>query len=275
MYIINSNNNKSKETINGISPSSSSLKHGKRNISESPLKISTLIMSYIENSPLCDTQWLRVFLVIFISVKMQMLFEHSVCFFSLAATRYITTRHRRSSSDPLLESRDQDNIPLRHTASYGNDNASETGIEISAKNYQSFPLSTPSNDCSFRQPSAVYLSEDSQHSSCCSTSQSLQDLASRGSDSPSFLSSKSPVRSPFKSYSLSPDVMEDEVDEWGHFADIHDETQSKCSDSFDPFRSITKTMMRKRGQTLSSSLCRLSKLQENILEEEQEEDDEE
>jgi hypothetical protein len=203
-------------------------------------------------------------------MKMQMLFEHSVCFFSLGATRYITSRRRRTFSDSLLESRDQDqNINE-------NDQASESDIQISIDTSQIHVQSMPKNNCSFRQPSAVYLSEDSQHSSY-STSQSLQDLISsnRGYDSISFSSQGSPERSPLKAQNLSPNIVEDEVDEWGHFADIHEETQSKCSDSFDPFRSITKTMMRKRGQMFSSSFCRLSKLQENILEEELEEGEDE
>lgn len=244
-----------------ISSSSSSLE-GKRSISESPLKLSYLITSYIEKSPLCDTNWLRAVLIICISIKMQMLFEHSVCFFSLAATRYITSRQRRAKSDSSLESRDQDNISLHPTASYAKDESPETSSESLHSNNKKMTR----NICSFRQPSAVYLSEDSQHSSY-SVSQSLQDLAIRGSDTISLLSFESPVRSPLKAQNLSPNNMEEEVDEWGHFADIHDDTQSKRSDSFDPFRSITKTMMRKRGQPLSSSLCRLSKLQENILEE--------
>lgn len=210
-------------------------------------------------------------MIICISIKMQMLFEHSVCFFSLAATRYITSRQRRAKSDSSLESRDQDNVSLHPTASHREDESPETLSE----SLQSNTKKMTRNINSFRQPSAVYLSEDSQHSSY-SVSQSLQDLAIRGSDTESVLSFESPVRSPVKAQNLSPNNnMEEEVDEWGHFADIHDDTQSKRSDSFDPFRSITKTMMRKRGQPLSSSLCRLSKLQENILEEEIDEDDEE
>ena len=59
------------------------------------------------------------------------------------------------------------------------------------------------------------------------------------------------------------------TDEWGQFTDFDDDYQNEPAGRIfdDPFRSISKTMLKRRGDKLS--VCKLDQLQE------EEEDDEE
>jgi len=61
--------------------------------------------------------------------------------------------------------------------------------------------------------------------------------------------------------SFLPTNMEGDADEWGHFADFQEfESLSALSSMADPFQSLSKTFLRRRGAKVS--VCKLEQLQE-------------
>lgn len=246
-----------------VNPSPSSL----RNILHLE-KLPSLLASYMENCTMINTKWLTIAAFFCISVKTKVLFEHSICFVSLAATRYLTSRRIRFNQTTCSgEQRDREiyqneDYPLSTTSSYESNPRSDSRDEISILKSDTVTKTLMTSNLSIREPSATIFSEESQ------------DSIKGSAKTESISSLESPERSsPKEKFNLLGVYnFEDEVDEWGHFADIHSEDTQKVPD-FDPFRSITKNMMRKRGHKLSTSINKLSQLQEDIMEEADEENE--
>lgn len=245
------------------------------------------------NNPISNP-WLKLTIIILVSMKLHLLFEHSVCLLSLVATRYLAGKKRerhamhRGTDKGGTDSR----VPLVRTASSFCDSTASDSCPRQMQASCSSPNDEQSQNVGYEfdvddvkgctsssklPPSAIELS-DSQHSNAStSTSQSqtwsqrdLEVLSGPPSVSHSIAAGK---ESP--SSSLLPAPMDVVTDEWGQFTDFDDEFQndSVCGEGAgisspirgasigeDPFRSISKAILKRRGDKLS--VCKLGQLQE-------------
>jgi hypothetical protein len=118
-------------------------------------------------------------------------------------------------------------------------------------------------------PPAIELSEDSQNSTASmSTSQTWSQKDLEILSAPSLANEKEPPSSSFL-----PSSMDISTDEWGQFADFDEGYQNESPFlgaggtrrstsviSEDPYRSISKAILKRRGDKLS--VCKLGQLQE-------------
>lgn len=233
--------------------------------------------NFISSNP-----WLKLTFIILVSLKLQLLFEHSVCLLSLIATRYLAGKKRE-----------------RHFVNEGEDNAAGAGgsqihlVRTVSSSSDYVASSTPTNsldNCSSEgksleccqdddiydytassnlPPPAIELSEDSQNSTASmSTSQTWSQKDLEILSAPSLANEKEPPSSSFL-----PSSMDISTDEWGQFADFDEGYQndspflgaggtrrSTSVISEDPYRSISKAILKRRGDKLS--VCKLGQLQE-------------
>jgi len=221
-----------------------------------------------ENSP----AWLHLAVVFLVSFKLQLLFEHLVCFLSLVADRQLamTTKKERFSNlgpekkDPVItpsSSFDQSQIPKKSIINKGisskkdvlmstcseravKNDANEC-LEVSLETQQSFPRILTSSS----------LSQTWSH----------RDETRRDENEDSSLPN---LRYPSKLTltTIKNSSSEEDADDWGQFTEFDDDSGSNSNpyDMYhtpdDPFQSIHKTMMKKRGGKVS--VCKLERLQE-------------
>lgn len=217
------------------------------------------------------TPWLHFVFVFLLSVKLQLLFEHSICLLSLIATRYLAGKTRKGS---ILNKLPED-LQFVRTASlssgYHHSSDSTISSTISSNKQESQDISRinssgrmkKGNDTS--QPSAMELSKNSQESSlstCASQTWSQQGLDIQSPKRAAVTCENVKKVSPTPS-SFLPSHNEACMDDWGQFADFDDDFQVGCDSGViadDPFRSINKTILKRRGDKLS--ICKLDQLQE-------------
>jgi hypothetical protein len=195
-------------------------------------------------------------------MKMQLLFEHSVCLISLVATRYLAGKKKANGLGRKLSNM---GIPLVRTtsATYNSDLDRSQPIQHDC-------LATP-------QPSAIQLREDSSHQAFPSQTWSQHDLdiISLASNSKSngrlekIDVNAATSNAPPTSSSFLPIYSDESADEWGQFTDFDDREQDLYNVIDDPFKSISKTILKRRGDKFSFQ--KLDQLQE---EEEYDEHDE-
>ena len=222
---------------------------------------------------------------------MQLLFEHSVCVMSLAITRYIAKRKKNDSRNDK-ESQSSFFVPLVRTVSTSS-HPIDAALPSSRSNSHSHTHTKTKKNTAMTmvtpQPSAVKLREassnDSDHfdSSYISLSSISRDSDTGQLDSSVLTSdsssganadtlattaatatatASSPSKSPSSS-SFMPNFCDESGDEWGQFTDFDDEGQDSFGNRInldDPFMSINKTIMKRRGDKFS--FPKLSQLQE-------------
>ena len=139
------------------------------------------------------------------------------------------------------------------------------------------PLSSGRASITTPQPSAIQLREDSSHQAFPSQTWSQHDLdiISLASNSKSngrlekIDVNAATSNAPPTSSSFLPIYSDESADEWGQFTDFDDREQDLYNVIDDPFKSISKTILKRRGDKFSFQ--KLDQLQE---EEEYDEHDE-
>ena len=232
-----------------------------------------------------DITWLKVAFMFFLSLKLQLLVEHAVCILSLILTRYIAGKKVESIKKEFA-------TPLVRTAS-AIENFEHRSESMDKLSYQSKSISS-----STLPPSAVEISmKDSEHSydsatsyRSISSSQSFNSLRQYDDQSQdthkslhggnSFEKYSTVPNSPSKETSFLPLDNQANNDDWGQYCGLDDD----FDDSFcmgggivrhelqpahiptDPFQSLNKSIMKKRGKKIS--VCKLGQLQEEENEDE-------
>jgi hypothetical protein len=201
---------------------------------------------------------------------------------SLAITRYIAKRKKHDIRNDD-ESQSSFFVPLVRTAS-STSHPIDAALPCSHSNSHSHTKSKKNTGMAMvtPQPSAVKLREASSNDSDFDSYISLSSI-SRDSDTGQIDSSvltsdsssepnatapatvpataSSPSKSP--SSSFMPNFCDESGDEWGQFTDFDDEGQDSFGNRInldDPFMSINKTIMKRRGDKFS--FPKLSQLQE-------------
>lgn len=206
-------------------------------------------------------------LPILIMKMSNILIDHVICILTLIAIRYAATIKWRcftndDSNDDTRRRRKQ-SIDLVRTISDGMMmpcSSSLTSSTVTTTTSRESPGLEPSTSSSFSQPSFDGDSRDINEEIRKATTASTSTSTSTTTLSPA---------------SFIPSSEDDTSDEWGHFTDFDVDITSAMEDSMmknsmnDPFSSITKSMLRKRGHKLS--VCKLEQLQEE--EEENDRDD--
>lgn len=233
-----------------------------------------------------DITWLKVAFMFFLSLKLQLLVEHTVCILSLILTRYIAGRKVESIRKEFA-------TPLVRTASAieNFENQSESVDKLSSSESKSISSST-------LPPSAIEISmKNSEHSydsatsyRSISSSQSFNSLRQYDDQSQdnheslhggnSFEKCSTSPNPSSKDSSFLPLDNQANNDDWGQYCGLDDDfDDSSCMGGgivrhelqsahipTDPFQSLNKSIMKKRGKKIS--VCKLGQLQEEDNEDE-------
>lgn len=244
-----------------------------------------------------SSHWLQLAFLFFFSMKMQLLFEHSVCIISLIITRHLASKKKVQGKTDFDY---RQHVPLVRTASSIDETERVTGTGTGTTNeYQEDLLVRSEIDAVYSQnmknnstpkPSAIKLRQDSQLSAFTSQTWSQQDIdnandISATSSSSILLNEQLEADcaavdiAPAPSSSLSQlprtssflsNASDESGDEWGQFTDFNedDDGLQHAGINEDPFMSINRTILKKRGDKMP--FHKLDQLQE---EDEHEEDD--
>ena len=245
------------------------------------------------NNPISNL-WLKFTIIILVSMKLHSLFEHSVCLLSLVATRYLAGKKRerhamhRGTDKGFTDSR----VPLVRTASSFCDSTASISSPRQIQASCSSPNDEQSqvvgyefdvddvNKCTSSSklpPSTIELS-DSEHSNVSTSAFQSQTWSQRDLEvlsGPPSVSHSIAAGNESPSSSFLPVPMDAVTDEWGQFTDFDDEYQNEsvcgkgtgsssptrgASSGEDPFQSISKAILKRRGDKLS--VCKLGQVQE-------------
>lgn len=238
--------------------------------------------------------WLKLTVILLVSMKLHLLFEHSVCLISLVATRYLAgkKRERHAMHVGTDKGGTDSRVPLVRTASSFCDSTASSSCPRQMQASCSSPNDEQSQEITYEfdvddikrctpssklPPSANELS-DSQHSNASTSASQSQTWSQRDlevlSGPPSVTHSIAAGKESRSSSFLSA-PMDAVTDEWGQFTDFDDDYQNEsvCGEGTsttsptrgasigeDPFRSISKAILKRRGDKLS--VCKLGQLQE-------------
>lgn len=233
-----------------------------------------------------DITWLKVAFMFFLSLKLQLLVEHAVCILSLILTRYIAGKKVESLKKEFA-------TPLVRTASAieNSEHRSESVEKLGSyqsKSISSSTLPPSATDMSMKESGHSYDSATSYRSISSSQSfNSLRQYDDQSQDNHKSLHSANSFEkystlpnSPSKDTSFLPLDNQANNDDWGQYCGLDDD----FDDSFcmgggivrnelqsahiptDPFQSLNKSIMKKRGKKIS--VCKLGQLQEEENEDE-------
>ncbi len=224
--------------------------------------------NYIEKQQQQIKLAVTTFLLPMVVLKMNILFDHIFCLLTLFVIRYAANkkwaeeRKKNSKDSKSRNTHDESKVRVISDGTMIEESPSSSTFSFTSTMHGKPPsYSDHYDNNSFIQDEDILDSSfESDSSSTCSSS--LKPTSS-----------------------FIPIDQDEATDEWGHFTDFTDLDQQQqlhngggdnstntpsmknCSTLDDPFCSITKTMLRRRGHKLS--VCRLEQLQEGEEEEEQ------
>lgn len=196
------------------------------------------------------------FLLPIIIMRMNIVFDNFLCIVTLFLIRYAATKWIISSKN---ENKKKMTKKIEH-----HDSSNELDESLSSSSHspthKKSMVSTVSDDmlmgCSTlsSDSSSMYDMRSSCHESDCNDDYDIINYEESYHTNNSNFSRSQKAQSSFIPF-------EDDLvsDEWGHFTDFEMDTEETRTLG-DPFRSITKTMLRKSGHKVS--LCKLEQLQE-------------
>lgn len=236
--------------------------------------------NYIEKQQQRIKLAVTTFILPMVVLKMNNFFDHLFCLLTLFVIRYAA--NKKWAEERSKNGKDSKG---RNTHDENESDIMSTGNRVCVVSDGNMIEESPSSS-TFSFTSTIHGKPPSYSDHCDDTSFIQdEDLLDTSFESDSSLSSSTCSSSLKPTSSFIPMDQDEATDEWGHFTDFTDLDQQQqlhngggvdsnntpsmknCSTLDDPFCSITKTMLRRRGHKLS--VCRLEQLQEGEEEEEQ------